>query len=369
MGLANVVEEAEEILDKASITQLLPRPAGSFGDKNIIEELNLLTQSANGITDMLGGVSQLHGPWTGGSEALSGFLSKISDSNEALSDIKGGVDRATDLLLNTLDTADNLVGQINSVANQFGGSAETQEASNQVSGVLDSVAGIAQQLGSISMGSMNSSTIRGYTQQIKFLPDAVVDFIESNLGDYPYFQEVSENIGGIYYNLVMADNAIDLIQQVRTGGVRELDTNSILRRDTWTKVFPQIGEQLDGAVSKIDNLFVRSLPDQCFGKIITEYQEPIAHGYNLCNDVLQAKRIVETKEKVLSKLVGNFQDVIRRLDGFFPVLAQAKFDKETIDIEVGGSSITVDELGNKIPTQKPQDFRNMGGSTQALYTY
>lgn len=313
------------LLNKDVYDQILPRPQFSYNDRNITEELGLIVQSANGVASAINSVGSIHGAWTGGSTYISDFAQQVEQSSSELANIVGGINVATDLLQSTV-------------------------------GVVEE---ISYQLGSVTMGGMPTTFLRSTLEQMAFMPDSIRNFLTDQAQKFPYFQKVSEAVGGVFYNFVLADNAINLADQV-VNSITNKNASGHIRPGTFMKLFSETTDMVESGASIIDNLFVRALPQEAFGKVQTKYEEPIAHGYNLCNDVLQGERIVGARNTVLGNLLGSLKDVMRRLDSFFPVLCSVKFQKEEFPISVGGATVIVDQFGNKIPTEKPGDFRNLG---------
>jgi hypothetical protein len=333
MAITNSFLTPQGILNNEVFEKILPRPSIDYQDRNITEELNLIVQSAQGVSAAINSIGSIHGAFTGGSAFIQSFAQQIQKSDNRLSNIVGGIEEATTLLQNTIGAA--------------------QE--------------ISYRLGSVSMGNMSTVFLRSSLEQMTFMPDTVRDFLKNQTNKFPYFQKISESVGGVFYNFVLSDNAVNLAEQV-VNSITDKNSSGHIRPTMFMKLFKETTDMMEGGISGIDNLFVRSLPQTAFGKVNQKYSEPVAHGYNLCNDVLQGQRIVQTRNAVLGNLVNSFKDVIRRLDAYFPVTSSVKIQKEEFPVSIAGTTVIVDQYGNKIPTEKPGDFRNLGITKEQIET-
>lgn len=284
----------------------------------ILDELHLaLEHSEKPIPQTMQVISEMHGPFNGSSSAMQNFMNSFT----------GKLGKFESALSKTKSTIASQVKQIQEVIKQLNSTVEL--------------------INRTTTSEMDTPTLRAFIGESQKLNPLVNDMIQREIGRFPMFQQISESIG-MFYNLHITRSMVDpekLSKQNK--GYEKYDTNMILRKTGFKKMFRPVSEMLENAHNVTESLASRCLPINDFSNYKKNYSnsKPVTHGYNNCHDVFHLKRAVNAKDGAMIKLVNQFGDRLRLLNTFFPVTMSVDYGTENQEIITEHGPVLVDEHG------------------------
>jgi hypothetical protein len=312
-----------QVVTEDSRKSLRSSPTGKRKDGTIFDELYCSLQtSENPLDRAIQTIAEFHGPWTGSSVELTDFVAFVASKVAS--------------------------PQLMGLAQQAAGAA------------VDVVKAVTQMQPS-SVGKQNPMTcalmpaplLREFLNRAQKLHPAINMYIQMHIGTFPYFQQISEDIGQ-FASIVMNQRAIDPMKWANRGGVDCLETNSRMSKNNLFKMHEEIFDLMDDANNLVNALFLRSMPKQNNMSFMhPEYskESPVAHGHNFCMDVFNAKRNIDAIAPCVSAITALTGDVLRLVNKFFCVKELAKYNIEGFEISMNegpnGEAITyiVDNTG------------------------
>lgn len=303
-----------QISDEKFRKTIFSSPNGKRKDGTIFDRLRTSTQySEKPLDQIVQTIAEFHGPWTGGSTQLTDFSTFASGA----------------LKSSTLqDTAKKSAG--NTLTAQ---TAISKMPESSVSGQ-----------NAMTCAIMPTPLLREFLNRSQKIHPAVNMYIQNNIGTFPYFQQVSEDVGQ-YANVVMNNTSIDPMKWANRGGGGCWNTNSRLNVNDLLRLPGEIATLMDDANNLTNALFLRSMPKQnnmSFMHPNYSTERPIAHGHNFTMDVFNAKREQNAVAPCLAAIINLAGDVLRLLNRYFCI-------KELAKVNIDGFRITFNEGPNGEP--------------------
>lgn len=284
----------------------------------ILDELHLaLEHSENPINQALQVISELHGPFNGSSQALMSFVNSFKGK----------------------------MGKFESVLQKS--SSNIQDKINQIKELTSEISSNINLINQITCSQMDTPTLRSFICEAQKLNPLINDMIQREIGKFPMFQQISEQVG-MFYNLHINKRMIDP-EKVLTDntGYKSYDTNMVLRKQNYQKGFRPVVEMVEHAHNFTESLMSRCLPFYDLGNHVKGYSQSsaLAHGYTNCQDVFHLKRAQNAKDGAMMKLLAKFGDRLRLLNSFFPVTMSVNYGTESREIQTEHGPVLVDEHG------------------------
>jgi hypothetical protein len=291
----------------------------------ILDELHLaLEHCENPIMQTMQVISELHGPFNGGSQALADFVNTF----------KGQLGKFESALQKSITSVESQINQIKQL---------TSEISSNVN-----------LINQITSSQMDTPTLRAFVCESQKLNPLINDMIQREIGKFPMFQQISEQVG-MFYNLHVDKRMVDP-EKVLTDntGYKKYDTNMVMRKQNFKQGFRPVTEMVEHSHNFTESLVSRCVPYYDLGNHVKGYSggSPSAHGYTNCQDVFHLKRAQDAKNGAMIKLLSKFGDRLRLLNSFFPVTMSVNYGTESQEIQTEHGPVLVDEHG-----------RNYGGFT------
>lgn len=247
--------------------------------------------------------------------------------------------------------------QLHNIINAVAGSdrnlrkaaADTKQAANVVNSSilsLGKVSGLINQ--NIVCSNMDIPFLRFFITECQVLHPDITAEIQERIEEFPYFKEVSEQIG-MHLTIIADCNQLDPIYTLDCENLPNdnIRTSARMIRLLFYKMFITIYGMIEDAESFLDCLMLRAMPyEENQGFLNPNYSEkgPMAHGNNHANDVFHLDREVEAIPEVLKKLVEMFKDRLRLLNQIFPITFLVKIDEEVFEVDIEGTKRTVNRL-------------------------
>jgi len=303
------------IVTETFTKNLTANPSGKRKESpTIFDELRWAMQhSEDPLRQTMQLISEIHGPWTGMTEDVLGLLNLIlSLYNSKSSKININAKAAVGAL-----------GKLVAPSSNIG------------------------RLSSITANDMNPAFLREFVRRSQNINPAVFTFIQHNIGKYPYFQQVSEQVGSLG-QAILTKRDVKLEDRVKTNGKNSWQTSYPVRRNSDIKIFSQISSNIDISDAFLDVCFLRCLSSSNNGAILEKSDTSISHGFDLSPDILNKDRVKKSSAPCLAEAVNRFGPTIKLLDTFFPVKYEVKPVPEfkTIKTEIG--SVMVDQLARPV---------------------
>jgi len=313
--MAQIVTEdfAQFLFAKASGIKKIP---------TIFDELRLAMQHAqNPLEQVIQLIAEFHGPWTGSSSNLLSLINSLSSIKNISSygDFISKSQAAVSLLNTLSQNFPSSIGRINNIV----------------------------------CGNMNVPLLREFVSRCQNIHPMVNNFIQMNIGKFPYFQQISEDVASLG-QIVLHHTEIDPMKKFDSNGKTTLKTNSRLRRKTSDKLFKKIDVLTDEVQNFVDVMFTRCQSvENNMGLLHQEYskEKPISHGHNYAMDVFNAKRGKDAIQPIIANAASRFGPSLTLVDTFFPVRYQISNDVQFYNLVAEGESYIADGLNIPIPRE------------------
>jgi hypothetical protein len=315
-----------EVVTEDFHKSLKSSPTGKRKSGTMFDELyGSLETSDKPLDRIIQLISEFHGPWNGSSQQLTDFTAFLA-------------------------SATNSSG-LKNLAIQKGTSACSI---NQAISLLPKSSINKQDPRTFAI--MPTPLLREFVNRSQKIHPAINMYIQMHIGTFPYYQQVSEDIGQ-YSSVTMQSTEIDPMKWMDNDGVNCLNTNSRMNKNTFLKMFPEIFALMDGAQNLTNSLFVRALPtDNTMSKLHPSYssESPLAHGHNFTMDVHNAQRKRNAIAPCTAAVINLAQDVLRLINKFFCLKELARYEVEGFQISMNegpnGEPITyiVDQSGRPL---------------------
>ena len=298
-------------------------PHGKRKNGTEIDELYCAMEtSENPLDRTIQLIAEFHGPWSGGSVELTDFTSFVASALKSSPMAQQAVQTASQAL----------------------------DAVNAVNRIVDSAVGKHSPL---TCAIMPAPLLREFLNRAQKLHPSINMYLQMNIGSFPYFQQISEDIG-LFASIVMNQSSIDPMMWPLQGGVGCLNTNSRMNINTYLKMAEDIFNLMDNANNLTNTLFLRSMAKQNNMSFLhPEYskENPIAHGHNFTMDVFNAARNIAAMAPCLAAVLSIAGDVIRLINKFLCLKELNRYSVEGFEISMNegpnGEAVTyiVDQSG------------------------
>jgi hypothetical protein len=299
-----------QVTDEKFHKTIFSSPNGKRKDGTIFDRLYCSTQySEFPLDQIIQTIAEFHGPWTGGSTQLADFSTFVASS------------------LNSISLQNN--------ARQAASNAITAKSASQK---------IPTAQNGITCAVMPTPLLREFLNRSQKIHPSVNMYIQNNIGTFPYFQQVSEEIGQ-YANVVMNNTSIDPMKWPNRNGGSCWNTNSRFNVNDLLKIPGDVLTLMDDANNLVNTMFLRSMPKQnnmSFMHTGYSTERPISHGHNFTMDVFNAKREQNAVAPCLAAILNLAGDVLRILNRYFCI-------KELSKVAIDGFRITFNEGPNGEP--------------------
>ncbi len=281
-------------------------PSGQKKTGTMFDEIyGALETSQNPIDRIIQMIAEFHGVWTGGSQELfqfSSFLASATGSN---------------VLKNIAAKVGDAACQANDIMSQLPPSKVGRQ-NNEFAAI------------------MPAPLLREFVSFVHNIHPALNMYFQLHAGNFPYFQQVSEELGR-FAHISSRTSEIDPLKWPKMNGVNCLDTNSRMDANTLGKMFPSTFFQMDNASNLLNALFLRSMrPENNISLLKPNYSEeqPQAHGHNFCMDVFGNQRRVDAVPGCAAVVMNSAGDALRLVNKFFPVRQIGKYQTESFNISL-----------------------------------
>lgn len=286
----------------------------------IFDEIRWATeQSQQPLEQVLQMISEFHGPWTGMNTATMNLLSSL-----------------TSLFSNPNNKT------IMSTAKQAVQSLQSSSTPSTVGRIND-----------ITANDMQIPLLRRFITIAQTVHPSVNTYIQNNIGKYPYFQQISEQVGSLG-QVVLTSKDIHPINRIQIDGNISMTTDFPIRRTVEDKLFKNVSTLIDITDSIVNCLFLRAMrPSGNNAIILANDNNSIAHGYNYTMDVGNADRNKQAIAPCLAKAVNRFGPAIQLCDIYFPIDYQVKLQPEYFTLQTETGEYTADILNRPITRTIP----------------
>lgn len=307
-----------EIVTEQFKQSLFSLPSGERKiNPTIFDELRWAMQHAeNPLEQVVQMIAEFHGLWTGMSPALMNFVSQIaslSNSNSSSAYISAA--RAALATLNQLSLGSK-IGRINN----------------------------------ITANTMPIELLRQFVSRCQALHPAVNTYIQTNIGKFPYFQQISESVCS-YGQATLNKTDVSPLKRCETNGDVNMQTDFRLRRNTNSKLFDNIKAIPDYTSSFLNTLFLRAMPVNDNMSLLHpnyEDEKPISHGYGYTMDVFNAKRTKESIQPSIMAAAQKFGPSLQLCNWAFPVEQQIQKQPQWFTLQAETGTYIADELNRPI---------------------
>lgn len=343
-------------------------PSGQRKSGTMFDEIyGALETSENPLDRAIQMIAEFHGVWTGGSQELfqfSSFLASLTNAPE---------------LKQMSNKIGNAACQANDIASQLPPSKVGRQ-NNEFAAI------------------MPAPLLREFVNFAHNIHPALNIYYQLHNGNFPYFQQISEEVGR-FAHITMRATEIAPLLWPKMGGVSCLSTNSRMDANTLLKMFPSTFYQMDNASNLLNSLYLRSMrpennmsllqpdygknednqkdekkeqkPDEAeamnesqgegdsdmsadiaeLERIRKSFKEmgdnrrariakekktagPKAHGHNFAMDVFGAKRRVDAVPGSAAIVMEKSGDLLRLINKFFPVRQIGRYKTEAFEISL-----------------------------------
>lgn len=320
-----------EIVTEQFKQYLFSLPSGERKTQpTIFDELRWAMQHVqNPLEQVLQLISEFHGLWTGMTPTLMNFVSQISSlANNNSSSAYISAAKSALATLNQLNLGSK-VGRVNT----------------------------------ITANTMPVELLRQFVARCQCMHPAVNTYIQTNIGKYPYFQQISESVCH-FGQVVLNKTDVSPIKRSEPNGDVNMDTDFRLRRNTNVKLFDTIKPIVDVSTCLLNTMFIRSMSmDNNMSLLHQEYENesPIAHGHSFTMDVFNAKRTKAAIQPCIMESAKKFGPTLQLCNWAFPVEQQIQKQPQWFTLQAETGSYVADELNRpiprepKIPIASPED--------------
>ena len=313
------VSKIAEIVGREYIESQLPS-RNNFKVNGIIDNIRQINEGVGGIDSAMDTVASLHGPYKGiGGEALA-FIGGV-----------GGTGAFTQSLL------------------------QVEQAASQVQSILDGAENIEELFRNLTFQDVAPTLTKMYLRNVKILlPDSVSKSISNHLNEIPLFNDISEAIGSVFYNIRSVEDGVELVDGVMQDVLDATGLSTLLGKDSLLRTIPEYVINMEHNYQIIRRMAMRYMPSCSFGKIFQVVDEAIAHMYDLANDVMGYAHMFDNRQLYIKGLINQYGGLLKLLNNYFPACHQYTTNIPPLEIEYEGRKIMVDKLGN---ASSPQGSR------------
>ena len=303
-----------QIVNEQFSQNLFSAPNGQKKDSpTIFDELRWATQHVEKpIEQVLQMISEFHGPWSGMNQNLMQLVAFISS-------VKGGANAKA--LTAAAKASLNSLSQLHSPPSTVG------------------------RKNNITANDMSIPLLREFVSRCQHIHPTVNNYIQQNIGKYPYFQQISNNVASMA-QIVIGSAEVQLINRIKSNGLTNMDTNSRLRRSTHAKIFPPVAALIEETHTMLDVMHLRAI--RAGNTSLVNSNNAIAHGHTLMPDVHNADRGKGAIQECTMKATQRFGPTLQLCDSFFPISYQVQNTPRFYELTAEGKSYTADGFNRPI---------------------
>lgn len=216
-------------------------------------------------------------------------------------------------------------------------------------------------INNITANEMPPEQLREFVVRSQQIHPSVNAYIQNNIGKYPYFQQISEEVGSLG-QVVLSSKDVHPIKRPETDGKNSMTTNFPLRRNVDHKVFKNLSTYIDATNSLVECLFLRAMkPDGNNSILLSGDNTKLSHGYNFTMDVGNADRNKSAIAPSMAKSIQRFGPTTQLLNSHYPIKYEASNQPEFFEIKTETGSVFTDMLNRpvtrtvKAPIAKDED--------------
>lgn len=258
--------------------------------------------------------------------------------------------------MNEISNSSNLFSYLSKVAEQESTYKDLLESSSsgldEITNKIAETSSLIGRINDTSSALFDTPLLREFVTRANRLHPEISALIQQNIDKFPYFQQISENVGSLYA-ITSTISSIDPVSWLKSG-TQDFFTNNVLRGTVQPKLFGQVTNMINNADNLLNTLHLRNLPNNFMGLVKQEYSKgsAIAHGFSGAMDVFHANRAFNAKAAILPKLITKVQDKLRLIDTFFPVVQAVKSENKYYSIPVEDTIIKVNSFGRSVESAK-----------------
>ena len=297
------------------VKSIRSNPTGKIKqDGTILDKLySALETSEKPLDRVIQLIAEYHGPWNGSSRNLTDFVAAMAECQKS--------------------------SVLDDIAKELGKYTKKLEQA-----IKDLPPSSVNKMDKYTCAVMPTPLYRNFINRSQKIHPAINMYIQSNIKNFPYFKQVSEDVGQ-FATIVMNITETDPLKWSKGGGIQCLDTNNRLNKNLTLKLFAEIAGLMENANDTTNTLFLRAMPiDNNMSLIHKDYStgKPKAHGHNFTMDVFNGDRKKSTVYLCYAAVVMLMADAMRLINKFFCVKSMANY-------KVEGFRVTVNEGPNGEP--------------------
>lgn len=293
-----------EVVTEDFHKSLKSSPTGKRKNGTLFDEMYAsLETSEKPLDKAIQFIAEFHGPWNGSSRELTDFITFLASAKDSA------------LLKNLSIQKANAACEIQNVLTNLPPSSIGKSDPR-------------------TFAIMPNPLLREFINRSQKLHPAINMYIQMHIGTFPYYQQISEDIGQ-YAAVTMNTTEIDPILWPNSNGISCSTTNSRLSKRSYLKMLPEVFNLMDSANNLVNAMYLRSMQtDNNMSLLHTGYsrESPIPHGHNFSMDVHNAQRKRAASDACLAAVINLTGDAIRLLNKFFCIKELARYDVESFQI-------------------------------------
>lgn len=236
MSILNSLNGFVEYESQEGYEQLYHNPGGRYSDRTISQEFLFGFEDVVSNTSTLRRLAGIHGTYNGSSPYLTQWANSLVAAND-----------------NINTTFDNL-----------------NRAVDEIGSTISSIEEISQRLRSVSFNELPSFLLRSYLAEVDFMPFQTQQSVSQVLNNFPYFERVSESIGGVYYNVNLAPDVVHAMAALNGGDILNTISSSLLNENIFSKLPEAVTSMLDGINSNLENSFFSNTNREDFSRVFLD---------------------------------------------------------------------------------------------------
>lgn len=308
------------IVDEKFQQSLFSDPSGQRKTPTIFDELRWAMEHAqNPLEQVTQLIAEFHGPFNGMTSCMAFVINELSK----------------------LGTAGALI-------------QNTSSAINLIEGLTSALTSLVGRQNNINCSQMSIPLLREFVSRTQAMHPAINNYIQNNIGKFPYFQQISDEVGSLG-KIVLLKTDIPPVDRINSDGKTTMETNSRLSRKTADKLFNKIHTLVDDSANLLDVLFLRAMSvennmgllQQSYGKAGTA----IAHGHSFCMDAFNAQRNKDAVQPCLMKTIDKFGSRLELCDSFFPQKNESMGEPKIFELIAEGNKYKADGFNRPLTRQ------------------
>ena len=305
---------AAEIVGREFIESQIPS-RDSYKVNRIYDNIRRVNEKVGDVDVSTREIKRLHGPFTGAGSEFVAFTKNMFGNDP------------------------DFVGTI----------LELEKSAIALKDIVSNVEGIIDDSKTLTMSEVSTALMRGYLRNVEtLLPKSVSNAITSNLNEFPLFTKVSETLGTVYHNIVLSDNATDIVDNIIGDTLESTGLSNILTQHDWIRMLPEYAVNFHNNTRLFQRLATRVLPRCSYPNVFHIMDEPLAHLYDLARDALFFLDVLNNRKKYIKFLIDEYGDLLRKINNLYPLCHEYSVENNPELVNIAGDTVLVDYMGNKI---------------------